>query len=51
MPKQNWKSNRTRGCWKNLWSSMEKFNGEDQLLNLINGLKNDPNSRRHIISS
>ncbi len=27
------------------------FNGEDQLANLINGLKNDPNGRRHIISS
>ena len=27
------------------------FNGEDQLENLINNLKNDPNGRRHIISS
>ena len=27
------------------------FNGEDQLENLISGLKNDPNGRRHIISS
>ena len=27
------------------------FNGEDQLANLISGLKNDPNGRRHIISS
>ena len=27
------------------------FNGEDQLENLIRGLKNDPNGRRHIISS
>ena len=27
------------------------FNGEDQLSNLINGLKKDPNGRRHIISS
>ena len=27
------------------------FNGEDQLVNLINGLKNEPNGRRHIISS
>ncbi len=27
------------------------FNGEDQLVNLIEGLKNDPNGRRHIISS
>ena len=27
------------------------FNGEDQLVNLINGLKNDPHGRRHIISS
>ena len=27
------------------------FNGEDQLANLITGLKNDPNGRRHIISS
>ena len=27
------------------------FNGEDQLTNLINGLKDDPNGRRHIISS
>ena len=27
------------------------FNGEDQLVNLINGLKTDPNGRRHILSS
>ncbi len=27
------------------------FNGVDQLENLINGLKSDPNGRRHIISS
>ena len=27
------------------------FNGEDQLENLISGLKKDPNGRRHIISS
>ena len=27
------------------------FNGEDQLNNLLNGLKTDPNGRRHIISS
>ena len=27
------------------------FNGEDQLANLIDGLKKDPNGRRHIISS
>ena len=27
------------------------FNGEDQLVNLINGLKQDPNGRRHIISA
>ena len=27
------------------------FNGEDQLLNLINSLKSDPHGRRHIISS
>ena len=27
------------------------FNGVDQIANLIRGLKNDPNGRRHIISS
>ncbi|MDA9751098.1 thymidylate synthase, partial [bacterium] len=27
------------------------FNGEDQVLNLIKGLKEDPNGRRHIISA
>ena len=27
------------------------FNGEDQIVNLISGLKSDPNGRRHIISS
>ncbi len=27
------------------------FNGEDQLQNLISGMKKDPNGRRHIISS
>ena len=48
-----WKSkSKFKGDVGNIYGvQWRNFNGEDQLLSLINGLKNDPNGRRHIISS
>lgn len=56
-----WTANATSPYWKPYakyegdlgdlgYAKMRNFNGTDQLLNVVNSLKTDPNSRRHMIT-
>ena len=51
VPPELWKVGRVYGAqWRN-WEGDTDFKGEDQLANLITGIKSDPFGRRHILTT